>query len=134
MIRRPPRSTRTDTLFPYTTLFRSIDEDRAGSRGRNVITRLEAVGEFLLDLEQVRRDFRHLVGRLGRRFRRCLGFLVGGADQVVKGLVSRRTGVLERLELAVELGDLGCNLGRNPTVSADPTKATRSEERRVGKE
>src|SRR3546814_2989087 len=31
MIRRPPRSTRTDTLFPYTTLFRSpagADEDR----------------------------------------------------------------------------------------------------------
>src|SRR3546814_4326297 len=28
MIRRPPRSTRTDTLFPYTTLFRS----RAGGR------------------------------------------------------------------------------------------------------
>src|SRR3546814_326581 len=26
MIRRPPRSTRTDTLFPYTTLFRSICE------------------------------------------------------------------------------------------------------------
>src|SRR3546814_5584742 len=26
MIRRPPRSTRTDTLFPYTTLFRSPDE------------------------------------------------------------------------------------------------------------
>src|SRR3546814_11272681 len=34
MIRRPPRSTRTDTLFPYTTLFRSgrgMDElDRGG--------------------------------------------------------------------------------------------------------
>src|SRR3546814_953420 len=32
MIRRPPRSTRTDTLFPYTTLFRSILEvaNRAG--------------------------------------------------------------------------------------------------------
>src|SRR3546814_1560939 len=28
MIRRPPRSTRTDTLFPYTTLFRSIRSDR----------------------------------------------------------------------------------------------------------
>src|SRR3546814_19116144 len=26
MIRRPPRSTRTDTLFPYTTLFRSVYE------------------------------------------------------------------------------------------------------------
>src|SRR3546814_13441170 len=25
MLRRPPRSTRTDTLFPYTTLFRSFD-------------------------------------------------------------------------------------------------------------
>src|SRR3546814_10451443 len=30
MIRRPPRSTRTDTLFPYTTLFRS--NDAAGHR------------------------------------------------------------------------------------------------------
>src|SRR3546814_8932647 len=28
MIRRPPRSTRTDTLFPYTTLFRSLREDQ----------------------------------------------------------------------------------------------------------
>src|SRR3546814_6502025 len=28
MIRRPPRSTRTDTLFPYTTLFRSLDGDQ----------------------------------------------------------------------------------------------------------
>src|SRR3546814_6018904 len=28
MIRRPPRSTRTDTLFPYTTLFRSDAVDR----------------------------------------------------------------------------------------------------------
>src|SRR3546814_1581768 len=36
MIRRPPRSTRTDTLFPYTTLFRSVEssavaEDDAGA-------------------------------------------------------------------------------------------------------
>src|SRR3546814_5160102 len=29
MIRRPPRSTRTDTLFPYTTLFRSPQLERA---------------------------------------------------------------------------------------------------------
>src|SRR3546814_3848707 len=42
-IRRPPRSTRTDTLFPYTTLFRSLcrrlcraalwQEERRGARG-----------------------------------------------------------------------------------------------------
>src|SRR3546814_14015054 len=45
MIRRPPRSTRTDTLFPYTTLFRSLAlrgeqvadviAEVAGSRGRD---------------------------------------------------------------------------------------------------
>src|SRR3546814_14821730 len=29
MIRRPPRSTRTDTLFPYTTLFRSSERSKA---------------------------------------------------------------------------------------------------------
>src|SRR3546814_14762074 len=33
MIRRPPRSTRTNTLFPYTTLFRS-DRERTGAAGR----------------------------------------------------------------------------------------------------
>src|SRR3546814_10877205 len=30
MIRRPPRSTRTDTLFPYTTLFRAVVRDNGG--------------------------------------------------------------------------------------------------------
>src|SRR3546814_20760225 len=36
MIRRPPRSTRTDTLFPYTTLFRSIDgQQDAGDVARH---------------------------------------------------------------------------------------------------
>src|SRR3546814_19979376 len=39
MIRRPPRSTRTDTLFPYTTLFRSNVrryKARAAVRGRKI--------------------------------------------------------------------------------------------------
>src|SRR3546814_2511358 len=39
MIRRPPRSTRTDTLFPYTTLFRSIHP--------NVLVRVEEIKEAL---------------------------------------------------------------------------------------
>src|SRR3546814_16862359 len=34
MIRRPPRSTRTDTLFPYTTLFRSPDGRRTATGRR----------------------------------------------------------------------------------------------------
>src|SRR3546814_2718299 len=32
MIRRPPRSTRTDTLFPYTTLFRSLANNKTDFR------------------------------------------------------------------------------------------------------
>src|SRR3546814_19048185 len=35
MIRRPPRSTRTDTLFPYTTLFRSRRRPKAGAGGHS---------------------------------------------------------------------------------------------------
>src|SRR3546814_7529375 len=36
MIRRPPRSTRTDTLFPYTTLFRSRAVIDQGKRRHNI--------------------------------------------------------------------------------------------------
>src|SRR3546814_5398810 len=40
MIRRPPRSTRTDTLFPYTTLFRSLREaSRRANSGTSVMSR-----------------------------------------------------------------------------------------------
>src|SRR3546814_2974077 len=42
MIRRPPRSTRTDTLFPYTTLFRSDrrdDDDTEDTRANDFGTR-----------------------------------------------------------------------------------------------
>src|SRR3546814_12990900 len=36
MIRRPPRSTRTDTLFPYTTLFRSLPTAQIAGEGSTV--------------------------------------------------------------------------------------------------
>src|SRR3546814_17722297 len=36
MIRRPPRSTRTDTLFPYTTLFRSLSVRSAPMRPQQI--------------------------------------------------------------------------------------------------
>src|SRR3546814_5013062 len=38
MIRRPPRSTRTDTLFPYTTLFRSTDSAGGGAGHHRVLS------------------------------------------------------------------------------------------------
>src|SRR3546814_13409855 len=52
MIRRPPRSTRTDTLFPYTTLFRS--PHRALHQRARAAHEPVAVGAFDLDIEQPR--------------------------------------------------------------------------------
>src|SRR3546814_17120007 len=48
MIRQPPRSTRTDTLFPYTTLFRSPAHE-AGQRVREGQLAVDAVGLELAD-------------------------------------------------------------------------------------
>src|SRR3546814_10907713 len=45
MIRRPPRSTRTDTLFPYTTLFRSLHRRGAYSRSAASARRPYALGD-----------------------------------------------------------------------------------------
>src|SRR3546814_16572806 len=48
MIRRPPRSTRTDTLFPYTTLFRSPEvraERHLAQRGEGAAVGACVVGE-----------------------------------------------------------------------------------------
>src|SRR3546814_2437975 len=65
MIRRPPRSTRTDTLFPYTTLFRSP------GRGRRLCRRaprpsplvdpdpLPSLGQFEVDRPHERQVRRH---------------------------------------------------------------------------
>src|SRR3546814_11810306 len=49
MIRRPPRSTRTDTRFPYTTLFRTDDLDR----GLNEVSRRDDIFEWHVDAAQL---------------------------------------------------------------------------------
>src|SRR3546814_4230005 len=41
MIRRPPRSTRTDTLFPYTTLFRSVPRINSTTSGLRLLGMIE---------------------------------------------------------------------------------------------
>src|SRR3546814_6766036 len=48
MIRRPPRSTRTDTLFPYTTLFRSGPE-LAGWDGYDLVIAADGVNSRVRD-------------------------------------------------------------------------------------
>src|SRR3546814_3513921 len=55
MIRRPPRSTRTDTLFPYTTLFRSlhterIERERSVASQRRQLTTQTAENDGLPDV------------------------------------------------------------------------------------
>src|SRR3546814_11111499 len=49
MIRRPPRSTRTDTLFPYTTLIRSEDAEPLHRRGGDRADAVEAADRQRLD-------------------------------------------------------------------------------------
>src|SRR3546814_20098340 len=75
MIRRPPRSTRTDTLLPYTTLFRSGDKFGAGigvRKGARLAPRsrpaIEDMRADLLDLGEFRRPARqHIIGVIMRR-------------------------------------------------------------------
>src|SRR3546814_15791674 len=74
MIRPPPRSTRTDTLFPYTTLFRSEDAEARRTvelmRGKDVeiaIQRLHVHGQPRHRLASVEQDLRaHTVRHIRR--------------------------------------------------------------------
>src|SRR3546814_9410999 len=53
MIRRPPRSTRTDTLFPYTTLFRSVcGRDELPGVGDRILLEVVAKAEVAEHLEK----------------------------------------------------------------------------------
>src|SRR3546814_6067414 len=60
MVRRPPRSTRTDTLFPYTTLFRSLFHrvvaGIVGQRERLVRLLADRIAVLAGDAEQVALD------------------------------------------------------------------------------
>src|SRR3546814_14290767 len=57
MIRRPPRATRHDTLFPYTTLFRSEEGFRASAtsqKSRGHVQRIaNEVPQFIADLARI---------------------------------------------------------------------------------
>src|SRR3546814_5383513 len=69
MLRRPPRSTRTDTLFPYTTLFRSARRRLARRQGARLRTHTPGIaiphrchqprGRLWPDADHARRGDRH---------------------------------------------------------------------------
>src|SRR3546814_2950649 len=70
MIRRPPRSTRTDTLFPYTTLFRSLGHRKTSLRGETLKRLFEAV-ELVVEIQST---------PLRRHGRQHLAALTAGLD------------------------------------------------------
>src|SRR3546814_20033778 len=116
MIRRPPRSTRPDTLFPYTTLFRSISGHR------------QLLGQALANLL----DNAVKYSPRGGQIRMSLGRIDDAADLTVAdsgpGIPAEdRARVLERfVRLDTSRGAPGSGLGLSLV-------AARSEERRVGK-
>src|SRR3546814_14975313 len=103
MIRRPPRSTRTDTLFPYTTLFRSLDDHLPFLLGRSVVEEFvdvrndvdgDLLGELLHVLFVAAEDLARLVPQLvPARLARARHRLIGRDDDALA-----LAGVLERLQ------------------------------------
>src|SRR3546814_8477646 len=57
MIRRPPRSTRTDTLFPYTTLFRS--EADSALKTKSFLSSLDTLYFYNIMIGKTRRSEEH---------------------------------------------------------------------------
>src|SRR3546814_8615265 len=87
MIRRPPRSTRTDTLFPYTTLFRSL-----------LLGRILRPAQLVLVSEGIL-----LAARTGSS---CLGRRPGWLDVIDRALRKRRIRLWRSEEHTSELQSL----------------------------
>src|SRR3546814_9508715 len=101
MIRRPPRSTRTDTLFPYTTLFRSIVADRAAQHRAEHAENAVPRRRLLPLLAVLRRDMSDLVPQHARQF----GLVVHQRHELAGDIdiaAGDREGVVDR---RVEQGD-----------------------------
>src|SRR3546814_15687945 len=79
MIRRPPRSTRTDTLFPYTTLFRS----RRLAQLQPAVPLVEGLGQQVVAALQA--PLRRVAGELdeGRLAEACCQVCVGDHAEAV---------------------------------------------------
>src|SRR3546814_20557696 len=87
MIRRPPRSTRTDTLFPYTTLFRSTLFDSASEIGGqfNIAKRVPGKEEFFETLRYFKRKLQTSNVELCLNTRVDVAQLVaGGFDEIIQ--------------------------------------------------
>src|SRR3546814_12318378 len=112
MIRRPPRSTRTDTLFPYTTLFRSV-----GKAIDELCTGLDRSKDMLpVDAERVGLGFRRFWGAASG----IVVVSIGEAD--TEGAIVRITQVqVERSDTAVVNDRKRVVYGKSVLVRVDIT-------------
>src|SRR3546814_11513254 len=86
MIRRPPRSTRTDTLFPYTTLFRSVERKQVRLGGDVA----DIAGRLADKIDRMQQQ-RHLLASPSRFAGRVVDDLLAGL-----GLVADRCDRLDQ--------------------------------------
>src|SRR3546814_18809254 len=130
MIRRPPRSTRTDTLFPYTTLFRSeLDARESELEARKFWGEPDsAQAESLAKLRLAGWGF--CLGDAERRLSRSTEAVETIATAIFGSSCSRSSpiGNLSSLATVVAFQQARAKIFR------EVSSAIRSEERRVGKE
>src|SRR3546814_12084796 len=122
MIRRPPRSTRTDTLFPYTTLFRSqltLDAVKPFGLGNKEALRSKNMWTLGLALWMFDRDRQPLIDWLKAKFAKN------------PTVADANIAALNAGHAYGETAEIGGPMKQYPVHSAP---APRSEERRVGKE
>src|SRR3546814_16309785 len=104
MIRRPPRSTRTDTLFPYTTLFRSVfGRLEVGNLFKLVVRdrNIEAIAEFA---HRIQVQFLLLVAWVLGLTDMAHAVALGGLGQDDGGLAGVLGGRFERLAIGRAAG------------------------------
>src|SRR3546814_17645461 len=99
MLRRPPRATRTDTLFPYTTLFRSRGWwDRGRPCGIVASGRGRAARHESASFRQCRGNGRRLADRLSGLLPESVGVARSGGD--LPRLVDRQVAVRRQVQPA----------------------------------
>src|SRR3546814_5659634 len=120
MIRRPPRSTRTDTLFPYTTLFRS----RASGRPAFEVGDMVAHDAAMLAIARATAANAHLLERACGQAQPC-GRLLGVQEWASRPCLSR---IVHRPSPArITLGCHAAEGGKRPRDEAT-MRADRSDE------
>src|SRR3546814_14047477 len=116
MIRRPPRSTRTDTLFPYTTLFRSGRAATGGVEGGGATPDFGSA--ISAALQQVN-------GQQAKASELSEAYERGDTHDIVSVMIERQK-ASPGFETTLQV--------RNKPPSAYRATMNRSEERRAGKE